>query len=213
MAALRCVAMRFLRGRSTERWARAMATVVTAEETRTSVTLGPEGRVGSTQVVWRVRVRFEPAGQPVVDTEQRLAMSQGVHPYPGQVLPIRYDPRDPRRFELDESAAATVDLVTHQVGNPEVAGMPLDEYLRLGMSDPEALQARTAAWAQAQQAAADAQIAALQQQAAALHAEALAQPAAPSGLAAQVAELAALHAAGVLTDEEFAAAKHRLLAG
>jgi hypothetical protein len=203
--------MAFRRGRSDSEMARTIATVVAAEPTRASITVGAEGRTGNTRVVWRVRVRFQPPGRPPVDTEAKLALSQGEHPYPGQSLPIRYDPRHPARFELDESEQATVDLVTHQVGNPEVAGMPLDEYLRLGMSDPQALQAHTTAWAQHQQAAAADQMAALQEQAAALHAEALAQPATAPGLADQLEQLGRLHAAGVLSDDDFAAAKRRLL--
>lgn len=62
-----------------------------------------------------------------------------------------------------------------------------------------------------QQGAADAQ--AQQQQAAPTPAQYAAPAPAQSDLTAKLNELAQLHTAGVLTDEEFAAAKAKLLAG
>jgi hypothetical protein len=66
--------------------------------------------------------------------------------------------------------------------------------------------------AEQQQAAYEAGVEAAQQQAAAAPAPAPA-PASPQIDMAQLKQLGDLHAAGVLTDEEFAAAKAKLLAG
>jgi hypothetical protein len=75
-----------------------------------------------------------------------------------------------------------------------------------------ASSANKSAQAQAQEQAQNQQIAELQAQQAA--AAAPAPAAAPaSGLTAQIEQLAALHTAGVLSDEEFAAGKAKLLGG
>lgn len=73
------------------------------------------------------------------------------------------------------------------------------------------LQAQNAALAQQQQALLAQQQAAAQQPAAAPPPAAAAAPA--NDMMAQLNQLAQLHSAGVLSDEEFAAAKAKLLAG
>jgi hypothetical protein len=224
--------MGILPGRSHPEWTRALATVVTAEQTGGSVTLGAEGVASNTRIGWKVRVRFE-TGYGAVEAEDKLYLSQGEQPFPGATMAIRYDPTDPMRFELDDSEEGFIGSIAQMAGNPEIAGMRLDEMMRMAITDPAGMRAHTDAYGQQQMAAMQEAINTAYQQATAGFQPAPTQPpvppdpdaatpppgpppappapASPPTLADELERLSALHASGALTDEEFAAAKQRLL--
>ena len=183
-----------------------MATVITAEETNRAVTVGNDSLVSNTRVVWKVRLRLEPEGQPPIEVEGKTRVPQGSSMWEGMRTAVRFDPDKPSHFELDDSVDGIIARVEERTGGAPVGGVDLGDLIRQASENPGAVKASVAAMQQNLQAQA-----AAQQQAMAAQGVAP-TPAAGGGIEQRLARLGELHSTGVIDDDEFAAAKRKLLA-
>jgi hypothetical protein len=193
--------------RTHDDWERAMATVITAEQTNWAVGVGNDSIASNTRVVWKVRLSIEPEGRPAVEVDGKLRVAQGNTMWAGMRTAVRFDPAKPSHFEVDESIDGMVARVEERTGGAPIGGMDLGDLMHQAMEDPAALQRSVAAMQQNFQA----QAAEAQQQAMAAYGSP-ATPAAGGGIEERLARLGELHSTGVIDDAEFAAAKGKLLA-
>jgi hypothetical protein len=187
-------------------WERAMATVITAEQTNRAVTVGNDSIMSNTRVVWKVRLRLEPEGRPPIEVEGKTRVAQGNSMWEGMRTAVLFDPDKPSHFEVDDSVDAMIARVTDHTGGAPVGGMDLGALMHQAMDDPSALTQSIASMQQHFQA----QAAQVQAQAMAAQPPAT-NPASGGGIEERLARLGELHSSGVLNDEEFAAAKRNIL--
>jgi hypothetical protein len=193
--------------RARKDWERAMATVITAQETNGAVTVGNDSLVSNTRVVWKVRLRLEPEGRPPIEVEGKTRVAQGSSMWEGMRTAVRFDPDKPSHFELDDSVDGIIARVEERTGGAPIGGMDLGDLIRQASENPGAVKASVAAMQQNLQA----QAAQVQQQAMAAQGVAP-TPAAGGGIEERLARLGELHSKGVIDDDEFAATKRHLLA-
>lgn len=159
-----------------------------------AITHGNPAIVGNTEFALKVRLRVEPEGEPAFEVETRLRFPQMGVPSAGMRLPVVYDPEDPDDLMLDEAGSVySPNLRPDQEESIRVA----HEMALAGRSPEEISAAVDAIRARAGQP--PAQVIG-------------GGPATPPDPVEQLSRLADLHARGMLTDEEFSAAKARLLA-
>jgi hypothetical protein len=190
------------RGRS------ATATVVEIAERGMTVTNGSEGLVSATELILRTKLRVEPEGEPSFEVEQRFRYPQLSVPSVGSRVCVIFDPDDHDDIMIDRTKLPGLTLpgqgaaATGAPGTPAAAGM-----LDLG----GLLSTVREAQAQGSGAVAEALRASFGANAVVVDASgAGAAPDSPDP-AARLEKLAKLREDGLLTDEEFAAQKARLL--
>ena len=179
------------RKRLEERGVRAPATVLGMSR-RMAVTSGPDNLVGSTEVDARFHLRIEPPDGDPIETHARMRFPQLSVPQEGSRVMVIYDPDDPSDLMWDDSGPGIAALVGDESGaigdliNLALSGAGQDDLVRAAQG-LEGVRIVT-------------------------HEQSL-SGSDGAGLAADIERLAALHRSGALTDEEFAAAKARLLGG
>ena len=185
---------------------RAPAEVITAEQTGTGVTTGNPAFAGATEVMWHRDVRVKPDGGEPFDAKVEAKLPQSTALMVGSTVPVLFDPDDHTNVTLDMSpqgwANASVAQVEALTGNAALAA-PIKEMMEAAMKDPVAFRQHAMEEAQKAFGAAGFTV---------MGAGAGAAP--QSGEAAMVdtlQKLADLHKQGVLTDEEFAQQKAKLL--
>jgi hypothetical protein len=184
-----------------------MATVITAEQTNRAVGVGNDSIVSNTRIVWKVRLRLEPEGRPPIEVEGKTRVAQGNSMWEGQRTAVLFDPDRPSHFEMDESIDGMIARVEERTGGAPIGGMDLGDLIHQAVEDPKGLQQSVAAMQQNLQAQA------AQVQAQAMAAQSFAPtPTSGGPIEERLARLGELHSTGVLSDEEFAAAKRQLLA-
>lgn len=185
---------------------RAFADVLAAEQSAIAVTIGNPNLVGNTEVRWKLHVRVTPDGEPPFEAGVTAMLPQLTRPHPGMRLPVRYDPKDHSRIEVDSrpanTADAAIDAVTASrpdLAGAQVMGMPMTDVIRRAIADPTAFREEMMRRG-----------AELQQQAFGAAMPAPAAPA-PQDPIDRLERLAALKDRGLLTDEEFEQQKRRIL--
>ena len=208
---------------------RAPATVLSVAEKGMAVTHGAEGVIGNTELDLKTTFRVEPVGQPAFEVTRRMRYGQLSVPVAGQRVNVIFDPDDHDTLMLDDNALPPSVAAALGTAAQQVAGQPTSP---MGMADLPGLLANIKS-AQAEAGGDRQKLAELLQQQFGTGAtvidgqtdvvmpEGFTWPPAPGGAAAapdpeteridQLERLAKLHAAGALTDAEFAEQKARVL--
>lgn len=177
------------RKRLEEKGVRAMAEVLEVDHSFV-MTYGVENVVADNDMDVRVRLRLEPEGQEPMEVTTRMRFAQGAVPSPGLRIPVIYDPADPNELISDESTGA---ISTMLGGDPSLTA--LAEMALGGASDQELVDAASGMFPGATT----------------ISGGATASPPAGDAAVADLERLASLHESGAITDEEYAAAKSRVL--
>jgi hypothetical protein len=221
-------------------WVAAPAEVLEANQSAWAITTGNPSIVGNTEIRWKLHLRVRPAGEAPFEVEMTASLPQLTHPRPGMMLAVRFDPADHSHIELDDDEGAQAQAALSGIvgRNPQLntqtfGGSSIADLMQSALKDPNAFraqmqeqaaamqadamrqQAEAMAAAQAAQAQAMAAAQAAQAQATQASSTPSASPAAPGPEDRIVAleRLAGLRDRGILTDEEFAAEKARILGG
>jgi hypothetical protein len=165
-----------------ERGVRAPATVLEIADHGMTISTGV--RVAATEVVLKTRLRVEPPGRPAFEVERKLRFEQLSVPKEGAQIAVIFDPEDHGTLMLDPEASHSLLAETRQLAE---RGREL-----------AANAAATRSMIQEMLAAKG------------LGAPGAARPAAPDPVA-ELERLGSLRERGLLTDEEFTAAKARIL--
>jgi hypothetical protein len=200
---------RRLERRLREQGRRARAEILEASQTRMAITTGNDAIVSNTEIVWKLRLRVMPDGEPPFEVALKERFMQLEQPHAGQVLSVLYDPDDHDKIAIDHDPEAQIDAAIDGAlgssaavaANPGLAG-PLTDLMQAALRDPQGFSEQMR-----------------QQGAAAFGLQGMpgvvagvgGKPAAEDPLA-RLEKLADLHARGVLTDEEFAEQKRKILA-
>src|SRR5579859_232843 len=186
-----------------EHGTRAPAKVITAEQTGAGVTTGNPALAGATEVLWKLDVKVKPDGAEPFDAHVEAKLPQYTALMVGSTVPVLFDPADHSNVTLDMSPQGWADASAAQVGaltgNPALAA-PIKEMMEAALKDPVAFRQHALEEAQKAFGAAGFTV--------------MGAGAPQSGEAAMVdtlQKLADLHKQGVLTDEEFAQQKAKLL--
>lgn len=183
-----------------ENGVRATAVVIDTAR-RMAVSTGPDNVVSSTEIDVHLTLRIEPEGQTPMQVECRMRFPQTSEPGPGSRIPVIYDPDDPNEIMYDDTATGIGTLV----GNDSVG--ELAEMAMGGAGEQELIDAAMKMFPGATVGPGGGAVIDLRAQGAEV------PQAGGDPQVADLERLAALHESGALTDEEYAAAKARLLGG
>jgi len=185
-----------------EHGTRAPAEIVKAEQSGAGVTAGNPALAGATEVVWKLAVRVKPEGGDPFDAHVEARLPQYTGLRVGTTVPVLFDPEDRSKIVLDSSpeawADASIATAVQASGNPALAA-PLHELMEAALKDPVGFQKH------AQEQAAQAF------KAAGFNVMDIAGASGSDVTVDALEKLADLHDRGVLTDEEFAKQKQRIL--
>ena len=183
----------------------APAQILEVAERGMAITSGPEGLVSSTEVLLKTTLRVEPPGEPAFEVTKRIRYPQLATPVAGMRVTVLYDPDDHDELIIDHTAPAAPAAV----GGGGTGGVQ-DLGAILGVvqaaqqdahGDPQALAA-----ALRERFGSGAVISGPE-------VVSFGGASAPDDRLDQLEQLGRLRASGVLTDDEFAAEKAKLLAG
>ena len=181
------------RKRLEETGVRTMAEVLDVDHSFV-MTYGVENVVADNDMDVRVTLRLKPEGQEPVEVKARMRFPQLSVPSPGLEIPVIYDPADPSEVIYDDSSGAISTMLGGDPSLTKLADMAMG-----GASEQELIDAASGMFPGATMIPGG--------QGAGM---AAAQPAGDPQVA-DLERLAALHDSGALTDEEYAAAKARVL--
>jgi hypothetical protein len=169
-----------------------MATMISATRTNRSANVGQSERV-----VWKVHLRLEPDGRRPIEVDGTANVSPGIALTPGLRVAVRFDPRKPSSFQLDDSMDGALARIAERTHGKPVGGIDVADLVRQAVDDPGGLHKSIALMRANIEAEA-----------------ALAERSADSDQPFEVrlGHLGEMHRTGVLNDHEFAAAKRKLLA-
>jgi Short C-terminal domain len=189
---------RFTRKKLMNEGTAAPATVLEIADDGMAVTHGSDAYVGNTELVLRTRLRVDPPGEPSFEVQQKFRYPQLSIPSVGTVLNVRFEADDHDKIMIDTDSLPAISPTLSAATGLDLNGLltTIHEQRAAGadrMEMAEALKASLGISADAgvglralQGTPADDRIGNLER-------------------------LAALHASGALTDEEFAAQKRILL--
>ena len=190
-----------------ENGVRATAEVVRAEQSGAGVTTGNPAFAGATEVVWDLDVKVKPDGAEPFDAHVEAKLPQYTMLMVGSSIPVLFDPDDHSKVTLDmspqgwaDAALASTSQIGALTGNPALAA-PIREMMEAALKDPVAF--RQHAMEEAQKAFGSAGFTVVGAGAP--------QPTGEAAMVDTLQKLADLHKQGVLTDEEFAQQKAKLL--
>jgi hypothetical protein len=107
--------------------AKATAEVLTARETRMSVTAGNPQLVASTQIEWKLSIRVQPHEGPTFDVDVDGLFPQMGGPMVGSRVPVLYDPDDHSKVVIDSSTDGLMDAQADRIaGAMAKAGRVVD---------------------------------------------------------------------------------------
>jgi hypothetical protein len=185
-----------------EHGTRAPAEIVRAEQSGVGITEGNPALAGATEVVWKLDVQVKPEGTEPFDAHVEARLPQYTGLRAGTTVPVLFDPEDHSKVTLDMSpqgwADASIATAVQASGNPALAA-PLHELMEAALKDPVGFQKH------AQEQAAQAF------KAAGFNVIDVAGAGGSDATVDALEKLADLHDRGVLTDEEFAKQKQRIL--
>ena len=177
--------------------------VVLRRSRRIAVTTGPENVVDSTELDFRLKLRVEPEGQEAFEVGCRMRFPQMSAPEEGSRIPVIFDPEDRDEIMWDDTPSGIGTLT----GNDSVG--ELLEMAAAGADEQALVDAAMQMFPGAATTGPGG--------GAVIDLRGQGRPAqeGPAGdpRVADLEKLAALHASGALTNEEYAAAKARLLGG
>jgi hypothetical protein len=154
----------------------------------------PFDTVDGTLQAWHLTLRVQPPSEPEFEVDNHEFVSMNRDPWVGAIVPVIFDPADPSRIVLDERYDALAAAARRNEPN-----LPKD--LPTWRVQEE--------WTLAHGAEMNERLAAIGNVTASANAPAAAP--APADPAAQLKQLTQLHAAGALSDAEFATARKRVL--
>ena len=191
---------------------KAMATVLAAkrglyhEYTRRREDNKPFDTVSGLVQSWFLTLRVEPPDEPAFQVDGHEFLIGGPDPWVGQVVGVVYDPAEHQRIALDDRYEAQAAAARINEPNLPKNLSPVEIRTQWYLAHGDEMQQRIRQLADS---------AAAIQPGAGAGAAAGAAPAAPDAAApdpaAQLRQLADLHATGSLTDAEYAAAKAKVL--
>ena len=187
-----------------ENGTRASAEVVKAEQSEVGITTGNPAFAGATEVVWKLDVKVKPEGAEPFEAHVEARLSQYTLLRVGTTVPVLFDPGDHSKVALDMSPQGWTDaaIASATAANPAMAG-PIKEMMEAAMKDPAGFQKH--AMEQAEEAF----------KAAGFKMTGMSPGAAGAGGSVEMVDtlerLADLRDRGVLSDEEFAKQKQKLL--
>ena|SRR5437588_4681385 len=188
-----------------EHGVRAPAEVVKAEQSETGVTVGNPAFAGATEVVWKLDLKVQPEGAEPFDAHVEARLPQYTALMVGSTVPVLFDSDDHSKVTLDMSPQGWADASAAQVGaltgNPALAA-PIKEMMQAALKDPVGFQKHAMEQAEEAFKAAGFTVAGM---------TAGAPADSSAGMVDTLQKLADLHDRGVLTDEEFAEQKAKLL--
>jgi hypothetical protein len=179
---------------------RAPAEVLEADSSY-GITTGNPAFVANTEIVWKLKLQVKPEGEPPFTADVKARFPQLGGPARGGTLSVLYDPQDHSKVVVDQSVEGHIETMAARVAadhpeNPALA-TSIDTLMHEAMADPAAFREK------------------MREQAAA-GLNPLGMPVTSFGAAApdpadQLTKLADLRDRGALSEEEFAAAKKRIL--
>jgi Short C-terminal domain len=188
-----------------EHGTRAPAEVVRAEQSGVGVTTGNPAFAGATEVVWKLDVKVKPEGAEPFDAHVAARLPQYTVLRAGSTVPVLFDSDDHSKVILDmspqgwaDAALASAEQMGALAGNPALAA-PIKEMMEAAMKDPVGFQKQ--AMEQAEQAF----------KAAGFNVTEAGAASGSDPTVDALEKLADLRDRGVLTDEEFAKQKARIL--
>lgn len=194
---------------------RAYADVLAVEQSSLSVTVGNPNLVNNTEIRWKLQLRVLPESEPPFDATVHALLPQLQQPRAGSRVAVVYDPKDHGRVELDQQPAGTADAAIAAITNARpdlsgarVMGMPMTDMIRQAIADPNAFREQMMQRSAEMQQQAMNAVQAAQAQA---QANAAAGPPSSADPVDRLERLAALKERGLITDEEFAQQKRRIL--
>ncbi|HST24872.1 MAG TPA: SHOCT domain-containing protein [Gaiellaceae bacterium] len=189
----------------------ATAEVVSAEQSAAGVTAGNPALAGATEVLWKLDLKVKPDGADPFDAHVEATLPQYSALMVGSTVPVLLDPADHSKVTLDMSPQGWADASAAQVGaltgNAALAG-PIKEMMEAAMKDPVGF--RRHALEQAEQAFKSAGFNVTEIPGMVMPGMAAAGGSSES-MVDTLQKLADLHDRGVLTDDEFAEQKAKLL--
>jgi hypothetical protein len=197
------------RKRLDERGVRASAEVLEISQRGMAVTSGSGALVSDTEVALKTRLRVDPEGQPSFEVEQRFRYSQFGVPVVGMRIGVIFDPEDHETIELDRFASKPdASAVASGIGGSGGSGgMDLGGLL----ASVQAAKAESHGDPQAMAAALQAKLGGQTPIVMAAGAAGSSANAGGEDPVEQLTKLADLRDRGVLSDEEFATQKARIL--
>jgi hypothetical protein len=169
-------------------------------------------------VEWNMVFKVAPADQPPFDLSVKMQIPVLISPIPGMALQVVYDPKNHENIVIDPASVATnkrdgvvqETIMLAQAMGGDTTGM---EEAAAGISDPIAAAEAASAQMRANVMARSNEM--MRQSLAARRGDAAAGPAQPAEsvdqFQAQIEKLNGLKEAGVLSDEEYAAARQQLI--
>jgi hypothetical protein len=178
----------------------ASAAVLEVAEKGMSVTSGPAGVVSSTELALKVKLLVEPEDEPSFEIEKRFRFPQLAVPRAGMRIGVVYDPHDHDKIMVDKSAP---------MGMTQVIGAGASADMSTLLASVQ--QARAQSGGDPQQLAEILRVSLAGQEGVAVSNEPISLGTPAVDPLDRLAKAAALHQEGVLTDEEFAEQKAKIL--
>jgi len=88
---------------------RARATITEAKRTHWAFTAGDPSIAANTDIIWKLKLQVQPDGQPPFEAELTQRYGQFGAPEAGDPLAVWYDPKDPSKVAIDDSAGAQIE--------------------------------------------------------------------------------------------------------
>jgi hypothetical protein len=153
----------------------AQADVVSAQQTQWAVAMGPDQAQPDTALMWRLHVRVRPEDEAAFEADVDHAFPPSDPPHAGQVLTVRYDPKDHTKVTLDEGDGAgagapaggvssnpIIAMIEQHLGPEQMAAIErlgmgsVEQFFQAAMADPRGFAAHIQERAMAAQQAAQA---------------------------------------------------------
>ena len=177
----------------------ASAAVLEVAEKGMSVTSGPAGVVSSTELALKVKLLVEPEDEPAFEIEKRFRFPQLAVPRAGMRIGVLYDPHDHDKIMVDKSAPMGATVIG--------AGASTDMSTLIASVQ----QARARSGGDPQQLAEILRASLAGQEGVVVSDEPISLGTPAVDPLDRLAKAAQLHQEGVLTDEEFAEQKTKIL--
>jgi Short C-terminal domain len=95
----------------------AIATVLEAKQTHWAVGSGNPNLVANNNIVWKLKLRVAPDGEPAFEAATDEAFGQLECPSEGNKFPVLYDPSDHKKVMIDNSEAAQAGLLEQGIND------------------------------------------------------------------------------------------------
>jgi hypothetical protein len=197
---------------------RIQATVLTAKRGNTVSGSAMDMSIAQGSFTWKLTVKIEPPGESPFEADITARAQSDNTFFPGLRVAVLYDPKDHSKVAFDQGRDATLAGFAEQMADGHPGGNPasVESVLKDVMADPSSAASRGQDLAAAMGidlSTAQVHVRGERDQPAVIQAQAQNPPTAPTAEdpVQLLAQLAQLHAQGVVSDAEFASQKARLL--